>query len=466
MSRNSNSSLEQLTFAFNQLRASDKTEENSAAVDESRDSREEVSNLTEETHENTRVLRSGSQHCRLPPASLTQTNLSVTVLTTSTTTMSTYTTTTTTNTSPNTSSPPGSPNPNSSHHYKIINMQSNIPEFTGTDPNYTADEYVALCEAMMGQCSIMQDADKISCLRARLRPGSAASHQMQSGAFRKPQESKDYATFRRNFLREFGTNIGNNILASVAAAADAVFAEGHSLDLRQVQVKSYNVAKDFVQSLLHNGWFQGGTLTEENASRFLELLMGMIFLQARLRKSSLALTYQPTEEFSDFVARLRIRLGETDSLTPSSTVAAVSNTDDETASPTYAAMAVSGKPIYTCTYCQREGHTFARCYIRIRDSKKAQKNKSSVSGEVSRPPRQKETGAVRRPAKAGNAPASHTAPPSQRGSSGDGRYCSVHNSTTHSTDDCYSVVKLRNDVSRGYGKSSGEAARPAKQKPG
>ena len=63
------------------------TEKNSAAVDINCDSKGEVNNSTEETENNTRVLRNANQHLRVPPTSLTQINFFVTVLTTPTVTM-------------------------------------------------------------------------------------------------------------------------------------------------------------------------------------------------------------------------------------------------------------------------------------------------------------------------------------------------------------------------------------------
>ena len=131
------------------------TEKNSAAVDINCDSKGEVNNSTEETGNNTRVLRSGSQHLRVHPTSLTQTNSSVTVLTTPTVTMSSPNTTTTNASATSGASTSQASNQPPAPATKIVNMSNSVREFSGNDPSFTAREYVELCEATMHQCGIV-----------------------------------------------------------------------------------------------------------------------------------------------------------------------------------------------------------------------------------------------------------------------------------------------------------------------
>ncbi|MPD06084.1 hypothetical protein E2C01_101867 [Portunus trituberculatus] len=81
-------------------------------------------------------------------------------------------------------------------------------------------------------------------------------------------------------------------------------------------------------------------------------------------------------------------------------------------------MAISEKILYTCTYCKREGHITTKCFVRRRDLRKVEKENTSVSGGASQLPHQRETGAVRRPIRTGNASASNTASSSSRNTSG------------------------------------------------
>ena len=161
-----------------------------------------MTHSTEETENNTCVLRSGSQHLRVPPTSLTQTNFSVTVLTTPTVTMSSSNTianTTITNasvisncsTSQTSNQPPA-------QTIKMLNMSKGIREFSGNDPCYTAREYVELCEPTINQCGIVDEVDKIGFLHSHLQPGSKASRLMQAALFVETERNNDYASFHHN----------------------------------------------------------------------------------------------------------------------------------------------------------------------------------------------------------------------------------------------------------------------------
>ncbi len=130
------------------------------------------------------------------------------------------------------------------------------------------------------------------------------------------------------------------MVQSVVSAVGAIFTEGHCKDLRGMQVVGYRTATDFVQSLRDNGWIQGDSMSVANVFQFLEFFVGMTHLNPRFRKSCLSLTYLPTDDLHQFLAKVRRKLGETDGLTVLSVVAVVPNTGDEALQPSFAAMAV------------------------------------------------------------------------------------------------------------------------------
>jgi len=115
----------------------------------------------------------------------------------------------------------------------------------------------------------------------------------------------------------------------------------------------------------------------------------------------------------------------------------------------------------------------SRCYARIRKQRKALKKTGATSGSAtySKRPTHVETSGVRKN-QSGYATVARPQPSPTRGAVPGRPYCSVHDSTTHSTDDCFAVVKLRSDVAQksrgsgGGGAQSGEAARPRKTEPG
>ena len=134
MAEKSKTKVDKLTKVFNKLRAPDKTEINSTADHESRNTEGEVSILTEESYENSRVLSSGIQHPRVSPTDSNQTNLSVSLSTSLTATMSTNANTSTTSTTNIAATP-------ISTSFKVLTIGSSIREFSGTDPGYSAREY-------------------------------------------------------------------------------------------------------------------------------------------------------------------------------------------------------------------------------------------------------------------------------------------------------------------------------------
>ena len=153
-----------------------------------------------------------------------------------------------------------------------------------------------------------------------------------------------------------------------------------------------------------------------------------------------------------------------DSTAPVMVAVVPSNTAGDTEAPTYAAMSVSGKHITTCMYCQQEGHVAAKCFVRIKDHRIKQKNKTSGASRASH---QKGSGTMRKPAKTGNAPTYSTASSSLRDTSRPERYCLIHDSPTYSTEECYPLAKIKKTLSRRTGGTlSGEVTRPVRQKPG
>ena len=483
MANRSNWELDRFSEAFHRLCAQKKTEQTevTSAADATRDSEGEVkTGEPTDSNKSTRVLRSGNQHRRVSPTPTSETNLSVT-LSTSTATMtndnsktsSPSTSNTNANTNTNTATgDPNQPNMQLGNHLRALSMGAAVREFSGTDPSYTAREYIDLCEATMNTCGIIAEEDKIAFLRSRLQPGSRASIMMQASAFVVTQAEKDYSEFRINFLSAFGDSATLSMVKGVNAAVEVLHSKGGSLDPDMSSVEAFRVTGDFISILKDNGWIQGDMMTVQNVSTFLEFYNYMIFLNGKCRRSTLSLMFEPKERLIHFVNRLKTKLRETNNLNSSAVAAALPSTGDENLEPSYAAVTMSNRQVYTCTYCQREGHTAGRCFVRQKDQRKGHKKKTSVSGgsmsqNKDRHPHQNETGSMRKSVNTGNAPASNTNLPAPRGVTGGPRYCSIHDSTNHSTDECYAVLKMRGEMGRGSGgASSGEASRPPKNKGG
>ena len=85
-----------------------------------------------------------------------------------------------TNTNPSTNNNPTTPQTST---FKLLSTNASICEFSGAEPDYTAQEYIILCEDVMNNSDVKDEGDKISFVRSRLQPSSAASRMMQATCF-------------------------------------------------------------------------------------------------------------------------------------------------------------------------------------------------------------------------------------------------------------------------------------------
>ncbi len=66
---------------------------------------------------------------------------------------------------------------------QVIPKHISIRQFSGSDADYTARQFLDLCEAAIVNSSVTEDHDKIAFIRWRLLPGSRALVMMKSSAF-------------------------------------------------------------------------------------------------------------------------------------------------------------------------------------------------------------------------------------------------------------------------------------------
>ncbi|KAG0726279.1 hypothetical protein GWK47_036944 [Chionoecetes opilio] len=306
----------------------------------------------------------------------------------------------------------------------------------------------------------------------RFLAGSRASHLMQASAFTKPQQNKDYQAFRSNFLETFGEHEKHSLVKGVNLAVELLHGGAASKDLFDGQVDANRISADFVKYLKDNGWTHGDTMQLPDVCKFLEFFVYMILLKGKCRRNSWSLNYTPAEELHDFVLKLKTKVEEKNGdvrMTASSVAVTSLTIGEEAPDSSYAAVTASGKPTLTCTYCQREGHTTNKYFIRVRDQREAKKknNYRDASGPLNaqftnRNFYQDETAPPRRQTRPTNTTIHKPHFSSPSGATGNSPYCSIHDSTTHYTDDCFTLLKIRDNFSRGRGMggaSSGESGR-------
>ena len=406
--------------------------------------------------DNIRELRSGHRHPRVP------------VVTTSATFPINTTVTMTSNTNPQAAKP-----------IKLLPTSASIREFSGTDSDYSAREYVELCEMVMRNACITEDGDKIAFLRGHLQAGSLASHQMQASAFTVPTDKGDYKDFREKFLDSFGGSAKYTMVKGINQIVETLLREAASKNHLEGQVDANRLSSDCVRFLKQHGWTETGgtTMSMERVGKFLEFLTFMLVLQTKERRQGLSLNYLPTETLHDFVQKLKTQMEEKggEAWSVASKVATTQPEKAEvTGNTSYAAVATTGKSPVTCAHCQRVGHTVGRCFERIKEQRRdkkwtrganrAQQNTTQASN-LSQPSGFQ----IKQQTLPGKSTMPGKRPSSPRGAIRK-QYCVVHGNTNHSTEECFSVLRLRDGFTqRGSGrgaKTSGEAARPTQHNPG
>lgn len=446
------SDLDKLTEEFDKLRfptASDLETENVGKVEA-----DEKSSSVDE--DNIRHLRSGRQHPRVPVVTTT-----VALPTNTTVTMTSNT------------------NPQAAKPIKLLPTSAAVREFTGTDSDYSAREYVELCEMVMRNAGITEEGDKIAFLRGHLQAGSLASHQMQASAFSVPTDKDDYKDFREKFLDSFGGSVKHTLVKGLNQVVDSLLRVAASKTHFGGQVDANRVSTDCRRLLKQHGWTEAGgkTMTLDNVGKFLEFFAFLIVLKTKERRQGLSLNYLPTEVLHDFVQRLKTQMEEKEeeAWSTAGRVASIQpENTEEMGNPSYAAVATTGKSPVTCTYCQRVGHTVVRCFARIKDQKKTKRGSkgatraqqdttqagiSSQSGNFQMKP----------PTFAGKSTTPVNRSTSPRGATRK-QYCVVHGNTNHSSEECFSILRLKEGLpQRGSGRSdrpSGEVPRATQHHPG
>ncbi len=372
------------------------------------------------------------------------------------------------------SSPPPVSQTHTNTPIKLLQTSVSVRAFTGTEGDYSARDIIEHCENVMRNSCIVDDADKITFVRSRLEPGSPAGGGMVASAFAKPIRKNYYGSFRTNFLIIFAGEAYRSLVKGVSNAVRSLVADIASLNLLESQVLAYRFTEDFDKYLRDNGWDEGGYISIENHNKLIELFIYMLSVKGECRESATSLDYKPTEDLLDFVQRHKTKLEEKGN--KALTIGATQAEQADEGEPSYAAVAATHKGGVTCQYCQRERHTINRCYLK-RKEKRQRKKSEAVDGQEnyksnSNKGQQSENLSrnQRKPTKMANtASGNNNDSELSRGAGSSAPFCTLHQCTGHSTEECYSFLSLQKKMRRLRGASatqSGEAARPMKHKPG
>ncbi len=105
---------------------------------------------------------------------------------------------------------PAAPVMQASAPIKVMPSDASVREFISTEADFTAKDFVRLCENVMHNSSVTTDVDKINFVCARVKPGSEAFKRMRVSALTKSITRGNYEGFRQRFLKVVGENVKHN----------------------------------------------------------------------------------------------------------------------------------------------------------------------------------------------------------------------------------------------------------------
>ena len=291
---------------------------------------------------------------------------------------------------------------------------------------------------------------------------------MDSTAFVDPTEANDYDTFKTNFLETFGEYARRNIVKGVNGVCERLGTAVFSKNELDAQIIAGKTARDVMRLLEDNACLDDdGKLSNADLRVFIEFFSYMLVLQDKKRKTALSLEFKLTDRIHDFCNKLKTKLEETGNkaLGAVANLASTQPANPSSSAETTKFAAATESSTLICHYCQKPGHTANRCYAKSRDKRKERKTTtstkvtSSTNTNTQNRTTSANTGAIPKTSRSVSNPStSATSAP---------KYCYLHNSRTHSTEECYKINKMRQDMlATRNPTNSGEDTRPFTNKPG
>lgn len=328
---------------------------------------------------------------------------------------------------------------------KLLHQDPSLKKFSGDDPNYSAITFLQQCEDSIKNSSVTQDGDKISFIRSHIVHGSLAEELMRANAFNTSVNELSYAQFRDNFLLTFGSSQEIEPLLWSFHLADSLTTKLGTLGVLRGMAHAADTANEALTALQSTSWFEDGKLSAQRLRSILEFQYYILYLTPQERRFASTIDFKPGDRLLDFVSKLRRKMREAPP--PSAPVAPVVVSEGSKPSPSPATSSSgsqnpqTSRPPLTCSHCHKNGHTYDYCFLRKKQNAKNASKKSSapVSASGSSGPKNNNQH---------KAPSSKSPRPSQTHdnlapSFPAPKWCHIHERGNHSTDECFTIIKLK-----------------------
>ncbi len=135
---------------------------------------------------------------------------------------------------------------------KVIPTHISIREYSGSDHDYSARQFLDLCESAIQNSAITEGPDKIAFIRSRLKKGSRVLLLMQSSAFASSDIGTDYDVFKQNFITVFDGGNEPSIVRQVAHTVDTLQKNASTKPVWDGLVEANQLSMDCLRSLKDN----------------------------------------------------------------------------------------------------------------------------------------------------------------------------------------------------------------------
>ena len=262
---------------------------------------------------------------------------------------------------------------------KLLHQDPSIKKFSGEDDTYSALQFLQACEDQMVNTNISTGADKISFVRSQLTPNSLATDMMLAHAFDPKALNYDFSQFSKNFLEAFDSTPHRGSFQWIFQLTDALPTDLSSLGRMRGQSRAAKLATEALRSLQASSCINNDQISTEHLRSLLEFQYFIMYLTPQERRVASSLDYKPGDSLLHFASKINQKLKvlppsfQTIASTMKESSASAVPLDSASASSTFARLSITN----ACSFCNKPGHRWERCYKRLRSAGKSSPTSSS-----------------------------------------------------------------------------------------
>ncbi|KAK4314853.1 hypothetical protein Pmani_013892 [Petrolisthes manimaculis] len=335
----------------------------------------------------------------------------------------------------------------------IVETEPIGPWFKG-EPTEHVHNFVREVEAIMAAKGITDDIEKINFIKARIR-GDATTI-ISGSSFSKRYVGDIYSNYRQALLTSFGKGKHAGQLAWMSRALDVGMSKARSLDMGTSSAVAGQLYNDIIDTLgnaaplpNHPAWPIQGSIY--SIGELFEYFLFLLMLKPEDYRAAKTVERKSGEQFINVKGRIEAKMiphitpyalsvpseGATAQIPVASTTVPKTGIQPVSKQHVTKGSYKATLEVKYCRECKKHGHTWERCYFNENREERTRKPTSRPESSTNK-----------------NFPQRNTNQAKQGGS---GKWCDLHEVTTHNTWQCRTLMKTARDtLTHRQNKSSGE----------